>query len=368
MQNLVRSKTIGVTGNGERGTAGAGPGGDLLRCVVLCVPCPGPLGSCSPVCGLGVLCGVCGVLGHLPPVQRCAGSVCCVACAVSWPTWLLFSGFLARCVVLHVRCPRPLGSCSLMPLLCVLGCVSGVWASWHPFSGVLAPPVVSCLRCPGRLGSCSPVCTVGVLCCMCGVLGLLAPVCRCARSVYCVVCAVSWATWLLFTFAHARCVVLCLQCPWPLSFCSPVGMFSVLCSVCGFLGLLAPVHRCACSVRFVLCGVSWALWLMFSDTHARCVVFPAWCVPCVIILATWCVLSSMYVCCVVCPRPLVSGWWFWCGCGVCVSWWCFAPGVWVCSLLVPCPPLCKNSSCRSTRPRLLCATSGTHALFSGGWS
>ena len=30
MQNLVRSKTIGVTGNGERGTAGAGPGRDLL--------------------------------------------------------------------------------------------------------------------------------------------------------------------------------------------------------------------------------------------------------------------------------------------------------------------------------------------------
>ena len=30
MQNLVRSKTIGVTGNGGRGTAGASPGRDLL--------------------------------------------------------------------------------------------------------------------------------------------------------------------------------------------------------------------------------------------------------------------------------------------------------------------------------------------------
>ena len=30
MQNLVRSKTMGVTGNGGRGTAGAGPGRDLL--------------------------------------------------------------------------------------------------------------------------------------------------------------------------------------------------------------------------------------------------------------------------------------------------------------------------------------------------
>ena len=32
MQNLVRSKTIGMTGNGGRGTAGAGPGRDLLYC------------------------------------------------------------------------------------------------------------------------------------------------------------------------------------------------------------------------------------------------------------------------------------------------------------------------------------------------
>ena len=29
MQNLVRSKTIGVTGSGGRGTVGAGPGRDL---------------------------------------------------------------------------------------------------------------------------------------------------------------------------------------------------------------------------------------------------------------------------------------------------------------------------------------------------
>ena len=30
MQTLVRSKTLGVTGYGGRGTAGAGPGRDLL--------------------------------------------------------------------------------------------------------------------------------------------------------------------------------------------------------------------------------------------------------------------------------------------------------------------------------------------------
>ena len=51
-----------------------------------CLQCPGPLGSCSPVCPRGLLCCVCGALGHLAPVHRCARSVCCVACAVSWAT------------------------------------------------------------------------------------------------------------------------------------------------------------------------------------------------------------------------------------------------------------------------------------------
>ena len=40
--------------------------------------CPGPAGSCSPVCSLGVLCCLCGVLHHGAPVHRCA---CCVRCA-----------------------------------------------------------------------------------------------------------------------------------------------------------------------------------------------------------------------------------------------------------------------------------------------
>ena len=65
-----------------------------------CVQCPGPLGSCSPVCPRGLLCCVCGVLGHLAPVHRCARSVCCVACAVSWATWLPFTGVLGGCVPL----------------------------------------------------------------------------------------------------------------------------------------------------------------------------------------------------------------------------------------------------------------------------
>ena len=49
-----------------------------------CVQCPGPLGSCSTVFPRGLLWYVCGVLGQLAPVHRCARSVCCVACAVSW--------------------------------------------------------------------------------------------------------------------------------------------------------------------------------------------------------------------------------------------------------------------------------------------
>ena len=65
-----------------------------------CVQCPGPLGSCSPVCPRGLLCCICGVLGHLAPVHRCAPSVCCVVCAVSWATWLLFTSVPARFVVL----------------------------------------------------------------------------------------------------------------------------------------------------------------------------------------------------------------------------------------------------------------------------
>ena len=62
-----------------------------------CVQSPGPLGSCSPVCPRGLLWCVCGVLGQLAPVHRCARSVCCVACAVSWAPGLLFTGVRAVC-------------------------------------------------------------------------------------------------------------------------------------------------------------------------------------------------------------------------------------------------------------------------------
>ena len=159
-----------------------------------CVRCPGPLGSCSPVCLLGVLRCVCSVLGHLAPVHRCARSVRCFACSVSWTTWFLFTG------------------------------VPAWFVAFRP-------------RCPGPLGSCSPVRPLVVLCCVWGVLGHLAPVHRCARSVCSFVCAVSWAIWLLFTGVPG-CGVPSLCCP------------RCKC-VCGVLAHVAPVQRCARCVRCV---------------------------------------------------------------------------------------------------------------------
>ena len=220
------------------------------RCVVLCLRCPGPLGSCQPVCTRGVLCCLCSVLGHLAPVHQCARSVCCVACAVIRATWHLFTAVYAPRFALCVPSPGPSGSCSR---LCTLGVLSCVWV-------------------PGPVHSCSPVCTLSVLCCMCGVLGHLAPVHRFVHSACCVVCAASWATWLLFIGVPARCVVLCVPCHWPLGSCSSVRTLGVLCCVCGVLVQLAPVHRCARSVCSALCVVSWGSWLLFIGVQARPVV------------------------------------------------------------------------------------------------
>ena len=269
------------------------------QCVVLLVRCPGPLGFCSPVCPLGALLCVCGVLGHLAPVHRCARVTWCVACAVSWAPWLLSTAVPAGCVVLLVRCPGPLGPCSSVcpfgALLCVCGvpgalapvhwCARSVrcvacavsWATWLLFSGVPAQCVVLLVRCPGPLGFCSPVCPLGALLCVCGVLGHLAPAHRCARVIWCVACAVSWAPWLVFTAVPARCVVLLVRCPGPLGPCSPVCPLGALCRMCGVLGQLAPVHRCARSVRFFVGALSWATWLLFTGVPARCVVLRARC-------------------------------------------------------------------------------------------
>ena len=195
--------------------------------------------------------------------------MCCVACAVSWAPWLLFTSAPARCVGLRVRCPGPLDSCSSVCPLGVLRCVCGVlgplalvhccarsvccvacavsWAIWLLFTGAPARCPVLRVRCPGPLGSCSPVCPLGVLCCVSSVLGHLAPVHRCACSVCRVACMLSWVPRLLLPGVPARCVLWC---------------------VCGVLGTSAPVHRCARSVRCFACAVSWVNWLLFTGVPA----------------------------------------------------------------------------------------------------
>ena len=293
-----------------------GVGSFLSLCRPTCVRCPGPLGSCSPVCLLGALRCVCGVQGHLAPVHRCARSVRSFAFAVSWATWLLFTGVLAWFVMLRVRCPGPLDFCSPVRPLGVLCCVWGVlghlapvhrcvrlvcsfvcavsWAIWLLFTGVPARCVALHLRCPGPLGSCSPLRPFGALLCLCGVLGHLAPAHPCARMVCRVVCAVSWATWLLFSGAPARCVVLCVGCPGSLGSCSAVCPLGLLLCVCGVLGHLAPFHRCAwpwCPIP-LLCLVL---------VRARCPgpVAPVhWCARCV---RCACAVGG----CVSLPPPLI---------------------------------------------------------------
>ena len=234
---------------------------------VLCAQCPSPLGSCSSMCARGVLCCVSAVLGHFAPVRRCARSVCCVVCTLSSATRLLFTGVPARRVVVCVRCPWPLGSCS-----------------------PVCPRGVLCARCPSPLGSCSSVGPPAVLCCVCGVLGQLSPLHRCTRSVCCVpyalslatlllftgvpapcvVCPVCLATWLPFAGAPARCIVLRARCPWPLGSCPPVCPLGVLCCVCRFL----------------------ATWLRFISVAARCAVsacpWPLGCCLPMCPLSLWC--------------------------------------------------------------------------------
>ena len=136
-------------------------------------------------------------------------------CALSFTTWRLFTGVPARCIVIRVRSPWPLG---------------------FPFTVVPAWFVVLRLRCPQLLHASSKICTLGVLCCVCGVLGHLATVHRfacwvccvvgvfghfsplhwCASSVCCVACTVSLATSSQLKNLHTCCVVLRVRCPWPL--------------------------------------------------------------------------------------------------------------------------------------------------------
>ena len=261
-------------------------------CVVLRMRCPWPPGFCLLVCPLGVLCCVCGVLGHLAPVHqcahwmscicdvlghlapvhRCARSASCVACGVSRATWLLLTGVPAQCVVLGVRCPWQLDSCSPVFPLDML-CMQCLWPL-----GCCSPlrmlDVLYCL-CPGPwpLGSCSTVCPL-VCCVACAVsLCHLAPLHRCVQ----LVCAVCLATSLLITGVHVWGVALRVQCPWPLGCRSLVVQLGVLCCMCGFLGQLTPVQRCVRSASCVDCAVTWATWLLFTGVPAQCVVLSVRC-------------------------------------------------------------------------------------------
>ena len=232
---------------------------------VLRVRCPRPLGSCSAVFPLGTFCCVCGVIGHLATLHRCARLVCCVcgvlghlapvhrcvclvcglvcalslttavslttwllftgvqarcvACAVSWANRLLFSSVLARCVASRLLFPWRLGSCSSV---CLLG--------------------VLCARCPWPLGSCSPVCPLGVLCCTFRVLDHLPPVRQCARFRCCAFSALGQLA--------------------PVHRCA-----GLLCCVCVAVGHLTPVHRCAPAVYCVACGLFLATWRLFTGVR-----------------------------------------------------------------------------------------------------
>ena len=267
---------------------------------------------------------VCSVLGRLAPVHRCARAVCCVASAVSWATWLLFTGVLARCVVLRVRCPGPLGSRS-------------------------------------------PVRPLGVLCCVCGVPGHLAPVHRCARSVCCFACAVSWATWLLFTGVSARCVVLRVWRPGPLGPRSPVCPLGVLCCVCGVLGHLAPVHWCARSVCCFACAVSRASWLLFTGVPGRG-VSSLCCPPCTRLCGVLALVAPVHRCarcvrcacafggCVPLPPPLIFVLFFFFdgkkkekqGCAYTAG---TGTGSWCGGALVLCPLVCVVGAVAAVAPQ-----------------
>ena len=132
------------------------------------------------------------------------------------PLWLELSGLPAwqatpSWTVYRVACHR------LLPWLQVVFAMvhNAVWlgSDQRPWGTVPAVPLVVRLGRPSAPGPCGEVCCFQSLCypkCarVCVVLGHLIPAHRCAHSVRCVACAVSWATWLLFTTVPARCVVL----------------------------------------------------------------------------------------------------------------------------------------------------------------
>ena len=197
----------------------------ILRCVL----CSGA----SPCCVVGccALCGVCwGVC--MCVVQRC---------------WLLL-----RVVPCLWLC-RPVG----LFVVCF-----AVWF-WFalPCAMLCCVPLGAVLR--RAAARCATRCCAGV-CCVVLMRSCCAPVHRCARLVRCFACAVTWATWLLFTGVPAWFVVLRLLCPGPLGSCSPVCALRPLLCFRGILGHLPPVHQCAGSMYCVACAVSLSSWLRFT--------------------------------------------------------------------------------------------------------
>ena len=142
-------------------------------------------------------------------------------------------------------CCSPDGSAGLPQCVRPMGC-------W--FLPVPRPPYVcTCVRCPGPLGSRSPVCPLGELFCP-------------------------------------------LRCPGPLGSCSPVCPLGVLFCLCGVPGHLAPVHRCACSVRCFACAVCWATWLLFIGVPAWFVVLRVRCPGRLGSFSPVCPLGVLWVC------------------------------------------------------------------------
>ena len=142
------------------------------RSAVLRLRCPWPLGSCSPVCSLGVLCCVCGVLGHLAPVHRFAG---CVRCAIATggcvplPPPLIFVFFVFSLMEKQEKQGPAYtagtgtgSSCGGAKVLCPLACVVGAVAAVAPQgcgSRVLMYTGMGLVRClfvsgAGWLGGC----------------------------------------------------------------------------------------------------------------------------------------------------------------------------------------------------------------------
>ena len=218
----------------------------LCALASLCLPCPWPLSACSTVGAPGVLCVRClwqfGARSSVraPIVQqvrcswhRCARMVCCVCGDVHLV--FLVCGVLDFLALVN-RCVR---------MVCT---VCGVRGHLEPVPWCARPAFLVC----GVLGPLVLVHRCGrMLCCVCGVSGHLAILHRCACLVCCV-CGVLGHLALVHRCAGLVCSV-----------CIVVGHLALVdrcaplvCCLCRVLDHLAFVHQCAGLVRCVVsCGV-----------------------------------------------------------------------------------------------------------------